>query len=176
MHEFIAASQQKITPMNNAFATYLHDHLAGAEFAMGLLQDLGSQDADPVVASVCSDLVTEIEEDQQNLRGLTNRLEESTNSLKESLAAITQKLARAKLDQKNNLGLFESIELLSLGVLGKLALWKTLETLERREIYAFQLNLPRLIRRAESQHSTLEALRRKLCLKTFAAASETTAH
>lgn len=161
--------------MMNALGTYLQDHLAGAEFGLALLQDLSDQEGDPVIASVCHDLHSEIEEDRDDLNKLVARLGEQTSPLKESLADLVQKLSRSKLDKTKDLGLFESVELLSLGVLGKLALWKTLETLERRQHPAFQLNLPRLIRRAESQHSTLEALRRKPCLKTFAAVGETVA-
>lgn len=162
--------------MNDALGTYLQDHLAGAEFALALLRDLSSQSDDPDTGSVCNDLIGEIEQDRDELKKLVTHLGQQTSPLKEALAGLVQKLSRGKLDITQDVGLFESVELLSLGVLGKIALWKTLETLSKTQRTPFQLNLPRLIRRAESQHSTLEAQRRKLCVKTFANLGEVIAN
>ncbi len=63
-------------------------------------------------------------------------------------------------------GVFEAVELLSLGVLGKLALWNTLRELAGDSRLA-QLDLDALCREAERQHSELEKLRRGLVINTF---------
>ena len=55
-------------------ATYLNDHLAGAVAAIELLQDLIDAQADSGATSFFTQLKSDIEADQQELKALIERL------------------------------------------------------------------------------------------------------
>lgn len=160
--------------MAKPFVTYLRDHLAGAEFAINLMKDLSRQDSDPAVGSLMGVLLPEVEADGEALEALVAGLGSEPSTLKETLAGIAQKAGRTKLSPEHPLGLFESIEVLSLGVLGKLALWRTIETLQQAGVALPPIDVQKLAARAETQHSHLELLRRQLAIKAFAADEEST--
>jgi hypothetical protein len=147
--------------------TYLQDHLAGARFAVTLLEDLVAQEVDLQTADVAKLLLPEIEKDQNVLQDLITRLNADRSTLKEATAWLTQKASRAKLNLGECFGIFESVELLSLGVLGKKALWKTLRELREVNSIMSGLDVETLVQRAERQHERLEQLRLSLCRRAF---------
>jgi hypothetical protein len=152
--------------LQNPLSTYLKDHLAGARFALSLLDDLLDHEQTDY-ATLLRELRGEIETDRSMLLGLLHESDESESLPKELLAKLGEKAARLKLPVTSELGRFESIELLSLGVLGKLALWRTMEAL-RPELIAFnEVPVVDLISRARSQHDRLEQLRIKLARQLF---------
>jgi hypothetical protein len=145
--------------MSTNLTTYLHDHLAGARFAISLLDDLASQDRDEEVADFAAALLPEIQADQSELQALVDRLDSQPSMIKEASAWLTQKLSGMKFQlNSDSLGVFEALELLSLGILGKVALWKALETVESIPEVS-QLDLHRLIQRAQDQHARAEEVR-----------------
>ena len=115
--------------MNESLITYVQDHLAGARFAIALIEDLRQQPDDPELAQFSGTLLSQVEADRQTLEGLlqTSSAEEPS-ALKEAASALAQKASRLKLSMSEQLGRFEAVDLLSLGVLGKRALWKAVET------------------------------------------------
>jgi hypothetical protein len=142
--------------MPTNLTTYLHDHLAGAQFATSLLSDLSQQQIDEPLARFAAELLVEIEEDQQTLEGFLSHLDSSPSVMKEASAWLTQKAARMKLQLSSDpFSQFETLELLSLGILGKAALWKAIQNLS----LANDLDFPTLIDRAARQHSIVEELR-----------------
>jgi len=145
--------------MSKPLITYLQDHLAGAQFALALLDDLTQQQVDLPSAELAALLLPEIDEDRTVLEDVVGKLDASTSTLKEATAWFTQKASRAKLNISQHFGIFEAVELLSLGVLGKRALWRALHELQGRDGLTFDLDLDELIRRAEQQHARLETLR-----------------
>jgi hypothetical protein len=157
--------------MATALVTYLHDRLAGARFAVSLLEDLSVQTVDADTAVLAASLLSPIRQDRAVVESLLADLGEDPSALKEAAAWLTQKASRLKLTLSNPEGIFEAVELLTLGVLGKLALWNTLRTLEPLDMGPTHLDLAALCAGAESQHAALEALRRRLAIKAFAAAS-----
>jgi hypothetical protein len=147
--------------MTDPLATYVHDHLAGARFAISLLDDLSKQDQDVRIQRFAQQLRPEIEADVSDLQQLADRLGDPGNAMKEAAAWIAQKASRVKLATHDALGGFESIEMLCVGILGKLALWKALQTLlpdSRLE----SLDLAKLAKRAIQQHAEAETLRLEL--------------
>jgi hypothetical protein len=143
----------------NNLTTYLHDHLAGAQFAISLLADLAEQEVDTELAAFVSQLKAEIEDDRTILQGVVERLDSSPSLLKEASAWLTQKLGRAKFQLGSEpFSIFEALEILSLGILGKRALWRALQSLPPHEAYA-QLNLDDLIDRAVRQYDQVEQRR-----------------
>ena len=147
--------------MPSNLATYVHDHLAGAQFAIELLQDLSEKASDPRVTALAAALLPEIESDRSVLQRFAEALGEEPSGAKESAAWITQKLSRVKLAAADDLGAFEAIETLSLGILGKLALWNSLKVLKACDAVKV-LRLPDLMTAAEQQHARVEQLRHEL--------------
>lgn len=146
--------------------TYIQDHLAGSRFAISLLDDLNGI-APPALASVVQRLHAEIELDRTELEGLLNRLTSGISYSKEFAAWIAQKASRLKLSLSTPFGQFEAVETLALGVLGKAALWRVLQTIEPSPRWAADIDLPALIRRAQRQHRQLERLRLQLGKEAF---------
>lgn len=157
--------------MNDDFLTYLRDHLAGAKFALSLLEDLREQAADSDVATLAAALHPEIEADRDALERYVDQLGGSTGPLRQAAAWFAQKTSKFKLSLDEPLGRFEAIEALTLGVRGKAALWSTIEVLGSGRTAANhhveQLNFPTLQSRAQRQAEQLEQLRLKLAKRTF---------
>ena len=74
--------------MTNPIATYLHDHLAGARFAVSLLQDLSRQSVDAGVSDLATSLIPEIEADQNVLEGFTKQIDGDSSTIKEVAAWV----------------------------------------------------------------------------------------
>ena len=145
----------------------MQDHLAGARFAVTLLDDLIAQKADADAADLAARLLTEIKQDRSVLEEFVNQFGADRSLVKEASAWIAQKASKAKLDVSEPFGIFEAVELLSLGVLGKRALWNTLNELKRSGSFKCEPELEELIRLAEQQYEGLEKLRRTLARRVF---------
>jgi hypothetical protein len=158
--------------MNQPLVTYLQDHLAGARFAISLLEGLHQQEVDRDVAQCAATLLPEIEEDRGILEQYLTNLNADGSLLKDVAAWVAQKAGRFKLDLARPFGLFEAVEILSLGVLGKLALWNALKSLRNAGEPVDDLDLDRLIGRAGRQHEQLETLRINLAVRALATQSQ----
>ena len=146
--------------MPDNLTTYLHDHLAGARFAISLLADLAEQKLDGDLAEFASMLRREIEEDKSMLEGVLARLESHPSIIKEASAWLTQKVGRIKFQLDSEpFSIFEALEVLSLGILGKLALWNALDTLPTEHEALQQLDLQHLVDRARRQYAEVERRR-----------------
>lgn len=148
--------------MSDPKFTYLHDHLAGAKFAVNLLDDLSQQDFDIEVAKSAGRLRPEIESDRMTLETFVNQLGGHSSAIKDAAGWVAQKAGRMKLDINDPLGLFEAVEVLALGVLGKIALWSALDVVHRTHGCIEGLDLKMLLDRAKAQHRELESLRLRL--------------
>jgi hypothetical protein len=158
--------------MADPLAIYLHDHLAGARFAVNLLADLREQKLNSEVAECAAQLLPEIERDREALEGLAKAIGADAHTLKDIGAWIAQKAGRAKFTLSEPLGVFEAVEFLALGVQGKIALWNALETVRRFDIRLTGLDLVWLLVRARDQHARLESLRVKLAAETLRVAAQ----
>jgi hypothetical protein len=149
--------------MSNSLITYMHDHLAGARFAINLLESLRGEKQQPEVQRLADELVREIEEDRQILQHLADKIGKPQNTLKEGAAWLAQKASLWKLGGEGpSLSTFEALETLSLGILGKMALWRALRVLQPTEPVLFETNFEQLCAKAENQYFRVENLRIKL--------------
>ena len=151
--------------------TYLNDHLAGSVVALELLEDLEAK-AEEGAKSFFSGLRTEITEDKRELESLMNRLRVRESAPRKAAAWITEKLAHLKLTLDDRtagpLWLLEALEALSLGIEGKLALWRALAVVQTRpELEG--LDLERLAERAVDQRCRVEVARLDAAKAAFAA-------
>ena len=137
--------------------TYLNDHLFGATAALELLQHL--EETHPDLASFLSSLRSDIESDRQELEVLLENIGASPSTVRQAAGWTLEKLARLKLnvddESEGELKLFESLEVLEIGVYGKGALWRVLQSVPA----ARGPNYRRLISRADEQRNRIEAAR-----------------
>ncbi len=148
--------------MSGQLATYLHDHLAGAKFAVQLLENLRDKTPDAAISQLSTDLLLQIEADRFVLAELAEQIGGKSSTVKEVAAWVAEKASRFKLTVGDLMGTFEAIEALSLGVLGKLALWNALRSIRSMDARLDGVNLDDLITRANQQFAQLENARLRL--------------
>jgi hypothetical protein len=148
-------------PMNDRLAVYLHDHLAGARFATQLLERLRDAHPNEPIGAFAATMLLQIEEDRAVLQRIANTLGEGRNFIKDAAAWVAEKATRFKLRMAADadLGVFESLEVLALGIVGKMKLWLALSALEQFDPRLKEFDLANLIQRAETQHTEVEAQR-----------------
>jgi hypothetical protein len=161
--------------MSDALGTYLHDHLAGAKFAVDLLEHLEEQHRDNPLGVFASGLKAEIEEDVATLRTLADRVGAGAHPMREAAGWLGEKASRLKLRRPatNRLATFEALEVLALGILGKRALWNALAIIAPGDSRFAELGFERLAARAEDQHARVEAQRLAAAPHVFQSQSPT---
>ncbi len=144
-------------------AIYLNDHLAGATLGRELSRRTAGQNRDTGYGPVLAELAQEIEEDRKSLLEIMRALDVGIDRLKVLAAWSGEKLSRAKLNGQlvgySPLSRLSELELLQLGVRGKLALWRSLQRMQPREARLDAAELSRLVARAEDQLDRLEEQR-----------------
>jgi hypothetical protein len=142
---------------------YLNDHLAAATGARGLVRRAANSNRASSYGAFLERLAAEIEEDRQSLLAIMRALEVATDRLKLVSGWGAEKLGRLKLNGRlvgySPLSRVVELEMLALGVTGKLALWRALHRLQPDQAALADFDLPLLILRAESQLDGLETHR-----------------
>lgn len=155
--------------MSEPLLTYLHDHLAGAAAAVTFLEamrnDLQGQD----LGDFAAELLAEIESDRAILKGLAERLGDEASEIKEAAAWLGAKLSRWKLqgESVSEIGVFESLEALTLGIHGKRALWNALAAIAPSDDRLSGLDFQGLADRAREQHDRVEDHRLRAAKAAF---------
>jgi len=148
--------------MSENLGTYLNDHVAGSVLALELLNHLIDLPEAPD-RKLLTQLRIEIQEDQDVLRQLLRSVGAKESTARKAAAWLTEKLGRAKLriDESGSgeLRMLEGLETLALGIQGKLALWRSLATLEDAVPPLKTLDLARLQSRALEQFERVDRLR-----------------
>jgi hypothetical protein len=144
-------------------AIYLNDHLAGATAARELVRRTAGSNQSTTYGPFLSELAEQIEEDRQALIDIMRALGVGVDRLKLWAGWGAEKLGRLKPNGRllgySPLSRLVELEGLSLGVRGKLALWRTLEQLQPDEPRLAEVDLAALVRRAEQQLDQLESHR-----------------
>jgi hypothetical protein len=148
---------------DDRLSIYLNDHLAGATVGVNLARRTAGSNADTSYGAVLQALAEEIEEDRRALLAVMEQLEVGEDHLKIALAWGAEKFGRLKLNGEllgySPLSRLEELEALSLGVEGKLALWRTLRHTHGDDRKLAGIDLDELIGRAQSQRRRLERQR-----------------
>jgi len=152
-------------------ATYLHDHLAGSNFAIELLEFLRDQHAGQKLGDAVAELLAEVEDDRKTLQGIIARVGAGVPIFKEASAWVGEKLSELKL-RKGDFGTFEALEALALGILGTLALWRALATIAEIDARLRGVDFNQLAASAERQHARAEKLRLHAAPAAFALAAD----
>ncbi|MFL5819700.1 MAG: hypothetical protein ACJ76S_03355 [Solirubrobacteraceae bacterium] len=139
---------------------YLNDHLAGASAALELARRTAANNRSTPLGRALARLAQEIDEDRLALEDVMHRLDVGKDRLKLLVSWGAEKFGRLKLNGEllgySPLSRLEEIEMLLLGVQGKLALWRMLRHGLGADPRLRGVDLDGLIQRAASQRRRLE--------------------
>jgi hypothetical protein len=145
--------------MSDSLGTYLRDHLAGAAYAIELLEFMRDQHKNDELGPFAAQLLVEIEEDRDILRQLAERVGAGGTTIKELTAWLGEKLSRMKLGHDGDLATFEGLEFLTVGIHGKWVLWCALAAVAPGDPRLEGLDFAALAARAQSQHDRVDERR-----------------
>jgi hypothetical protein len=157
--------------MESPLATYLADHLAGSVHAIELLKAIKAQHSADPLGEFAADILKEVESDRAVLQSLAKRVGSASSGVKEIASWISEKFSRLKLRQgsKYDLGTFEALEFLVLGINGKLLLWKVLLALTPDDSRLSDFDFKHLAQRAEIQRDQVEQRRLQIAPQALGA-------
>jgi len=140
---------------------YLNDHLAGAAVGVGVARRLRQSNAgDPAMGRALADLCAEIEADRATLEELMDHLGTRRGKVKPALAAVGEWLGRLKpngqLTGYSPLSRLVELELLAIGITGKMQLWDALGHALAERVGRFDFT--ELAARAARQRDTVAGL------------------
>jgi hypothetical protein len=150
--------------VKNLLSIYLNDHLAGATVGVELARRLRSSNADDETFGVpIAEICAEIETDRETLEAAMKQLGVSRSRVKPAGAWVGEKLGRLKLNGQlsgySPLSRTLELELLLIGITGKLRLWLALENnLGQRQ---GEFDFAQLAERATAQRARVEELHLK---------------
>jgi hypothetical protein len=155
--------------MSDALQTYLADHLAGAVHAIELLKNLQDKYRGETLGQFAAGLLPAIEADKTTLEDLAKQIGGGPSTVKDAISWAGERLSRLKLrhDDEESLGTFQAFEFLSLGIQGKLALWRGLAIVAADENRLQGPDYNTLARRAREQYEAVEQKRLELAPKAF---------
>jgi hypothetical protein len=154
---------------SNSLPIYLQDHVAGAVHAIDVLERMRDSHGSDRIGEFAGSILTDVRLDFDVLNRLSQEIGESSSGIKEMASRFAEKAARLKLDDGGKTGFetFESLEFLSLGVHGKLALWRALEVASTIDVRLQGVDYSLLQRRAQTQGEKIENERLELSRTVF---------
>lgn len=152
-------------------ATYIHDHLAGAQAALELIAARRDDCGDNVTAAFLSELHTQISEERRQLVELAEHFPLPSAAPRRAAAWLAEKALEAKLaldgDADGAFRLFESLELVSLGIAGKRLLWRLLARAADADTQLVGPDYAGLVTRSVQQRRNLEPFRLRAAAQAF---------
>jgi hypothetical protein len=150
--------------MSDNLATYVRDHLGGAKIAIQILEAMRDQHDDQKFRVFAEGLLEEVEADDHTLRLIAEKIGSGPSVAKQAGGWLLEKLARLKLGHTDstNFEMFESLELLALGIQGKSCLWKALQAASRFDSRLHGYGFDEFISRAQRQYDKVESERLRL--------------
>ena len=152
-----------------ALDVYLNDHLAGATAGLNLAQMAADEHQQDEHGPFFAEISSEIKKDYESLEQLIAELQTDESAAKKAAAEIGSKLMEPKFTgDDDDLNAFVTIETLSIGVEGKLCMWKALKRIEDANPALASFGLDTLADRAQDQRDKLEAKRLELAPQALA--------
>jgi len=157
--------------MKDALSVYLQDHLAGAVFGVELVEALAHDHGTNELGRLAAEWAIEIKADQAALREIVDRVGATPGTVKEVISWISEKATRLKLRRQSQgeLGTYETLETLALGILGKEKLWQALKIAAGNDARLAPFDFTKLEQRARDQHESVERYRLHLAARVFTA-------
>jgi hypothetical protein len=151
---------------------YLNDHRLGATVALELVKRAESENEGTEFGEFLADLHEAIETDRSTLEDLMEALGVGKDPLKHAAAWAGEKVGRLKLNGQlrgySPLSRLTELETLSLGVEGKVALWRALREIAPTEPALAGSDYEALLKSAQSQRRRLERYRVRAAKLAFA--------
>jgi hypothetical protein len=158
-----AAQRRTNATATSPLAIYLNDHLAGSSLAIDLVGRLADHYADRPLGAFFRTLLIDIEADQRVLEGVMARCGVAQSPVKSPMARLLERATRLKFElvrgSRDGLSLFERLEVLALGILGKQSLWRALQVIAPGHPRLVDLDLVTLEARAAEQFARVEQRR-----------------
>ena len=152
---------------------YLNDHLAGATVGLELAKRARGSNKGTEYGDGLERVAREIEEDRDTLQQLMTSLEVGRDHPKVIGAWVAEKIGRLKpngrLTSYSPLSRLIELEMLALGLSGKLSLWEGLIEAAGEDSRLDVEELRRLAARAERQRKEVWQLRQRAAGEAFAA-------
>lgn len=149
--------------------TYLNDHLAGATAGVNLAQMASEEHRGDEHGAFFGEIASEIKADYEKLERLLGELGIDRSATKTAAAEIGSKMMAPKFTGGDDqLNAFVTLETLSIGVEGKLCMWKALKLVEDSNATLGSFDLDGLLERARSQRDRLEARRLEVAPQALA--------
>jgi hypothetical protein len=140
---------------------YLNDHLAGSTGGLELAERIQKNNENNSLGDFMAGIAREIEEDRDELQRLMDELDVSRNPIKAAGAYLLERLSQMKANGQltgySPLSRVLELEMLHMGITGKLELWSAL-----REVFGprfADFDFEHLIERAERQRDGVEQKR-----------------
>ena len=141
---------------------YLNDHLAGATAGVDLVKQ-ATERHDGELGEFFTQLADEISADYNTLTSLMDQMDAHASGAKEVFAKAGSEISEAKFSGESmddpEFGTFLTLETLSIGVEGKLCMWKALKVVADEYPELKSTDVDTLIERAQSQRDKLESKR-----------------
>jgi hypothetical protein len=157
---------------DDRLSIYLNDHLAGSTLGVSLARRVAGSNRGTSYGAVLETIAQEIDEDRAALLDVMERLSVGQDRLKVALAWGAEKAGRLKLNGEllgySPLSRLEELEALSLGVEGKLGLWRALRHTLGSDPRLEGVDLEELVARAQSQRRRLERQRMSAAAEALA--------
>jgi hypothetical protein len=148
----------------SALDTYLNDHIAGATAGTNLAKMAAEEHQTDEHGPFFSEIYSEIQADFETLQQLASALGVDQSATKAALAEVGSKMMGPKFTagDDDELNAFVTLETLSIGVEGKVCMWKALKTVEGAYPEFKEFDIDDLLARAEGQRAKIEAERQKM--------------
>ena len=148
----------RMSTMSKALTTYLNDHLGGAQIAIQILETMREQHDDQKFRDFAANLLPEIQADDETLQSIATKIGSHPSAIKQAGGWLLEKFARIKFGHggSTNFEKFESLELLALGIQGKVCLWKALRAASVQDNRLRGYDFDELVSRATRQYDQVE--------------------
>lgn len=156
------------SPAPERLHTYLNDHLAGSVAAIELLDHVIEHHSEDRFAKIFRDLRDEIQDDQETLRDLIQKLGAKESAIRKAGAWLAEKFSRVKIGNADDSAeLLQALEALALGITGKQLLWRSLAAIAANFPALQGTDFSELEKRAQDQFERVETLRIQMAREAF---------
>lgn len=150
---------------------YLNDHLAGAVVGVELAKRTLRSNRGNDLGAYLEGLVPELVEDRGTLRSIMHQLGARTSRVKPAFGLVAERMGRLKLNGQvsgySPLSRVLELEGLTMGIQGKLSLWRNLGDTPGLPARLQGIDLAQLAARAERQQAGLEPHRVEAARRAF---------
>ena len=160
--------RQEDRDKRTALATYLRDHLAGADTAIQMVQGLSDAYRKGPEGALFGSLHEQFREDRSVVEGILAELGYTSRSAKRLAGQATGSALRVLAGgARGDLSLFRTLEVLAIGVQSKRCLWRAAHVLGALPHPPGRRSFAELEADAVRQWEAIEQHRRSLVLRTF---------